>query len=117
LDAHDREGSAPSASPWDRQGYLHEEVGPGSLIEASAPRGSFILGSGEAPAALMNAGIWATPVMAMLGPANRTLAGGASAPATRTTFDVLRDLNAAIKWTDNKCEVRVDTHFPTVEEA
>ena len=49
-----------------RQRYLHEEVGPGSLIEASAPRGSFILGSGETPVALMSAGIWATPVMAML---------------------------------------------------
>ena len=39
--------------------YLHEEVEPGALLEASAPRGSFILGSGETPVALMSAGIWA----------------------------------------------------------
>jgi ferredoxin-NADP reductase/ferredoxin len=45
--------------------YLHEEVEPGALLEASAPRGSFILGSGETPV-VMSAGIGATPVMAML---------------------------------------------------
>jgi len=49
-----------------RQRYLHEDVGPGSLIKASAPRGSFIPGSGETPVTVMSAGIWATPVMAML---------------------------------------------------
>jgi hypothetical protein len=42
-----------------RRRYLHAEVGPGALIEASAPRGSCILGSGETPVALMSAGIWA----------------------------------------------------------
>ena len=36
--------------------YLHEEVEPGALIEASAPRGSFTLGSGEAPVVLVSAG-------------------------------------------------------------
>jgi ferredoxin-NADP reductase len=38
----------------------------GDALDASAPRGSFILESGERPLVLLSAGIGATPVLAML---------------------------------------------------
>ena len=46
--------------------YLNEHVEAGDILEVSAPRGGFILKSGEAPAVLLSAGIGATPVLAML---------------------------------------------------
>jgi ferredoxin-NADP reductase len=46
--------------------YLREHVRPGDVLDASAPRGSFILQPGERPVVLISAGIGATPVLAML---------------------------------------------------
>jgi ferredoxin-NADP reductase len=46
--------------------YLREHVRVGDIIDASSPRGSFILQSGERPVVLLSAGIGATPVLAML---------------------------------------------------
>ena len=46
--------------------YLRDRVRAGDVIEVSAPRGSFVLGPGEGPVALVSAGIGATPVLAML---------------------------------------------------
>jgi ferredoxin-NADP reductase/MOSC domain-containing protein YiiM/ferredoxin len=46
--------------------YLREHVQVGDALDVSAPRGSFILESGERPLVLLSAGIGATPVLAML---------------------------------------------------
>jgi ferredoxin-NADP reductase/MOSC domain-containing protein YiiM len=46
--------------------YLRERVGVGDTLDVSAPRGSFILQSGERPLVLLSAGIGATPVLSML---------------------------------------------------
>jgi ferredoxin-NADP reductase/MOSC domain-containing protein YiiM len=46
--------------------YLREHVSVGDALDVSAPRGSFILQSGERPVVLLSAGIGATPVLAML---------------------------------------------------
>jgi ferredoxin-NADP reductase/MOSC domain-containing protein YiiM len=46
--------------------YLQEHVRVGDALDVSAPRGSFILQSGERPVVLLSAGIGATPVLAML---------------------------------------------------
>jgi ferredoxin-NADP reductase/MOSC domain-containing protein YiiM len=46
--------------------YLSEHVRVGDALDVSAPRGSFILKSGERPVVLISAGIGATPVLAML---------------------------------------------------
>jgi ferredoxin-NADP reductase/MOSC domain-containing protein YiiM len=46
--------------------YLRDRVRVGDALEVSAPRGSFILPSGEGPVVLVSAGIGATPVLAML---------------------------------------------------
>ncbi|VIO76888.1 Flavohemoprotein [Bradyrhizobium ivorense] len=46
--------------------YLRDHIRVGDLIDVSAPRGSFILQSGEHPVVLLSAGIGATPVLAML---------------------------------------------------
>jgi ferredoxin-NADP reductase/ferredoxin len=46
--------------------YLHERVRVGDVIEASSPRGSFVLQRDERPVVLLSAGIGATPVLAML---------------------------------------------------
>jgi ferredoxin-NADP reductase/MOSC domain-containing protein YiiM len=46
--------------------YLGEHVRVGDALDVSAPRGSFILQSGERPVVLLSAGIGATPVLAML---------------------------------------------------
>jgi ferredoxin-NADP reductase len=46
--------------------YLHTELRLGDVIEAGAPRGSFVLRGGERPVALVSAGVGATPVLAML---------------------------------------------------
>jgi len=46
--------------------YLRDVVRVGDVLEASQPRGSFILQSGTCPVVLLSAGIGATPVLAML---------------------------------------------------
>src|SRR5579862_1034685 len=46
--------------------YLCDHVHAGDILEVSAPRGGFILKSGDAPVVLLSAGIGATPVLAML---------------------------------------------------
>jgi ferredoxin-NADP reductase/MOSC domain-containing protein YiiM len=50
-------------------GYLHSRVHEGDLLDVSAPRGSFTLGTpgtNERPVVLLSAGVGATPVLAML---------------------------------------------------
>jgi ferredoxin-NADP reductase/MOSC domain-containing protein YiiM len=54
--------------------YLHTKVRQGDVVEVSAPRGSFTLGSDDSPVVLLSAGVGATPVLAML----HTLAAEAS---------------------------------------
>jgi ferredoxin-NADP reductase/MOSC domain-containing protein YiiM len=46
--------------------YLRDHVRVGDALDVSAPRGSFVLQSGECPVVLISAGIGATPVLAML---------------------------------------------------
>ena len=46
--------------------YLHTQIKPGSILEVSAPRGSFTLRSGSEPVVLLSAGVGVTPVLAML---------------------------------------------------
>lgn len=53
--------------PQGRAGaYLRSGVHEGDLLDASAPRGSFVLRAGDGPVVLLSAGIGATPVLAML---------------------------------------------------
>jgi ferredoxin-NADP reductase/MOSC domain-containing protein YiiM/ferredoxin len=53
--------------PHGRAGtYLESRVRVGDVLDASAPRGGFVLGAGEGPVVLLSAGIGATPVLAML---------------------------------------------------
>jgi ferredoxin-NADP reductase/MOSC domain-containing protein YiiM/ferredoxin len=47
-------------------GYLHDKLRVGDVLEAGAPRGSFVLRAGERPVVLISAGVGATPVLAML---------------------------------------------------
>ena len=47
-------------------GYLHTTLAVGDVIEAGAPRGSFVLRPGDGPVVLLSAGVGATPVLAML---------------------------------------------------
>ena len=46
--------------------HLRDHVRVGDPLDVSAPRGSFVLQSGEGPVVLCSAGIGATPVLAML---------------------------------------------------
>jgi ferredoxin-NADP reductase/MOSC domain-containing protein YiiM len=46
--------------------YLCDHAQAGDILEVSAPRGSFVLRSGDSPVVLISAGIGATPVLAML---------------------------------------------------
>ncbi len=46
--------------------YLYDHAETGDILEVSAPRGGFVLASGDAPVVLLSAGIGATPVLAML---------------------------------------------------
>jgi ferredoxin-NADP reductase/MOSC domain-containing protein YiiM len=46
--------------------YVREHVRVGDALDVSAPRGSFVLQSGDRPVVLLSAGIGATPVLAML---------------------------------------------------
>ena len=56
-------------------GYLCTRLRAGDVIEAGAPRGSFVLRPGDRPVVLISAGVGATPVLAML----HVLAAGRSA--------------------------------------
>src|SRR5580698_51441 len=47
-------------------GYLHQSVKNGDLIEASAPRGTFVLLEESNPLVLLSAGVGITPMLAML---------------------------------------------------
>jgi ferredoxin-NADP reductase/MOSC domain-containing protein YiiM/ferredoxin len=47
-------------------GWLRDRVHVGGTLDVSAPRGSFILQTGDVPVVLLSAGIGATPVLAML---------------------------------------------------
>ncbi len=67
--------SASSGSPHGVAGaYIETQVQVGDVLDVSAPRGSFTLGSGDGPVVLLSAGVGATPVLAML----HALAAGAS---------------------------------------
>jgi ferredoxin-NADP reductase/MOSC domain-containing protein YiiM len=46
--------------------YLCDHAHAGDILDVSAPRGGFILRSGNGPVVLLSAGIGATPVLAML---------------------------------------------------
>jgi ferredoxin-NADP reductase len=46
--------------------YLHTRLHVGDVVEAGAPRGSFVLRPGDRPVVLISAGVGATPVLAML---------------------------------------------------
>jgi ferredoxin-NADP reductase/MOSC domain-containing protein YiiM len=46
--------------------YVDDELKIGDIVQASAPRGSFILRPGDTPVVLLSAGIGVTPVLAML---------------------------------------------------
>ncbi|HEY5990162.1 MAG TPA: 2Fe-2S iron-sulfur cluster-binding protein, partial [Streptosporangiaceae bacterium] len=46
--------------------FMHTRVKAGDLLEAAAPRGTFVLQPGEVPVLLISAGVGATPVLAML---------------------------------------------------
>jgi ferredoxin-NADP reductase/MOSC domain-containing protein YiiM/ferredoxin len=47
-------------------GYLHTRLRVGDTLDAGAPRGTFVLKSGDRPVVLASAGVGATPVLAML---------------------------------------------------
>ena len=47
-------------------GYITTRLRVGDVIEAGAPRGSFVLRPGDRPVVLISAGVGATPVLAML---------------------------------------------------
>lgn len=46
--------------------YIFDHVGVGTVLDVSAPRGSFTLTTDERPVVLLSAGVGATPVLAML---------------------------------------------------
>jgi len=46
--------------------FVHTRVHAGDVLEAAAPRGTFVLQPGESPVLLISAGVGATPVLAML---------------------------------------------------
>jgi ferredoxin-NADP reductase/MOSC domain-containing protein YiiM/ferredoxin len=46
--------------------YLNHRLRPGAMLDAAAPRGSFVLDDGTAPLLLISAGIGVTPVLSML---------------------------------------------------
>jgi len=46
--------------------YLRSQIKSGSVLEVSAPRGSFTLTPGSEPVVLLSAGVGVTPVLAML---------------------------------------------------
>lgn len=46
--------------------WLHQHIQAGSVVEAAAPRGDFVLADGDGPVVLLSAGVGSTPVLAML---------------------------------------------------
>jgi ferredoxin-NADP reductase/MOSC domain-containing protein YiiM len=46
--------------------FIREHVAAGDTIEVAAPRGTFLLPSGDGPVILLSAGVGVTPVLAML---------------------------------------------------
>ena len=58
-------GSASSATGAASR-YLHDRVAVGDVLDAAAPRGTFVLREGTRPVVLLSAGVGATPVLAML---------------------------------------------------
>jgi ferredoxin-NADP reductase/MOSC domain-containing protein YiiM len=46
--------------------YLHEHVEVGDVLDAAAPRGTFVLRDGTRPVVLISGGVGATPVLSML---------------------------------------------------
>jgi ferredoxin-NADP reductase/MOSC domain-containing protein YiiM len=46
--------------------FVHVRLRPGDVLEAAAPRGTFLLRSGKRPVLLISAGVGATPVLSML---------------------------------------------------
>jgi ferredoxin-NADP reductase/MOSC domain-containing protein YiiM len=46
--------------------YLHAHLRPGDLVDAAAPRGTFVLPTASTPVLLISAGVGATPMLAML---------------------------------------------------
>jgi ferredoxin-NADP reductase/MOSC domain-containing protein YiiM len=46
--------------------FIHDEVRIGDIVDAAAPRGSFVLKADDGPIILLSAGIGATPLLAML---------------------------------------------------
>lgn len=65
-----REGppdEAPYAPPGLVSNYLHEEVGPGSVLRVNVPAGDFVLDeASHRPVALLSGGVGLTPVLSML---------------------------------------------------
>ncbi|HMO83517.1 MAG TPA: hypothetical protein PKC18_01215, partial [Lacipirellulaceae bacterium] len=56
----------PSLPAGRARSYFHREVGPGALLQAEAPQGSFFLDPTDAgPVALLGAGVGVTPIMSM----------------------------------------------------
>lgn len=55
--------------------FVHTRLRAGDLLEVAAPRGTFIIQPGAAPALLISAGVGATPVLAMLHTLAATLSG------------------------------------------
>jgi ferredoxin-NADP reductase len=83
--------------------FVHARVRAGDLLEAAAPRGTFILQRGEAPVLLISAGVGATPVLAMLHALAATGSGrdvwwlhGARSRAAEPFADESRSLLAAL---------------------
>ena len=50
----------------EASGLIHTQVKLGDFLDVAAPRGTFFLSEGDAPAILLSAGIGATPVLSML---------------------------------------------------
>ena len=46
--------------------FLAHRLRPGAIVDAAAPRGDFVLGTGTGPVLLISAGIGVTPVLSML---------------------------------------------------
>jgi ferredoxin-NADP reductase/MOSC domain-containing protein YiiM len=58
--------SVKREAPGTVSAYLHAHLRPGSVLDAAAPRGDFVLADGAGPVLLISAGIGVTPVLAML---------------------------------------------------
>ena len=56
----------------EASGLIHTQVKLGDFLDVAAPRGTFFLSDGDAPAILLSAGIGATPVLSMLHALART---------------------------------------------